>query len=132
MIDGRVKGLGPDLSSRLGAISIRVPALRERMGDFPALTAHFVNEWNRNHRKAVQLDSPVVELLAGYSWPGNLHQLQGVIATLLWRTKRTRLTLDDLEPGIAIWRDRRSSRALDEELYGRAGEALGTYLRDHL
>ena len=131
-VDGRVKGLDSILSSRLSANTIRIPPLRERMADFQAFVSIFVNNWNRAYGKSVQLDSAVVDVLRGYSWPGNLHQLNGVIADFMWRAKSDEITVRDLTWGVARWKGRRSSRASDEMRYGRPSLAFGTYLRDRL
>jgi DNA-binding NtrC family response regulator len=67
LIEGRVTGLPADLCARLGAITIRVPPLRERMADFAPFVSMFTNESNRTHRKSVRVDPAVVNLLSGYS-----------------------------------------------------------------
>jgi len=132
LVDGQVTLLPADLSSRLGSITLRLPPLRERLADFPELTSIFINRWNQAYGKSVQFEPPVIDLLAGYSWPGNLKQLSGVIADFLWRTKSDRIVAEDLKWGIARWKDRRRIRKIDEQLYGRSFEAFGTYLQNRL
>jgi DNA-binding NtrC family response regulator len=64
----------------ISASHIKLPALRERSGDIPALTRHFLTRIGeqpglRHHSIA---DSGLT-LLEAYDWPGNVRQLQGVL-----------------------------------------------------
>ncbi|MBI5136801.1 MAG: sigma-54-dependent Fis family transcriptional regulator [Nitrospirae bacterium] len=69
-----------DLFYRLSAFPIRVPPLRERPGDIPALADHFVR------RYAAELNRPVTGIapaalaeLTAYPWPGNIRELQNCV-----------------------------------------------------
>ncbi len=64
-----------EIASRLGAGFVRVPALRDRRADIPAFAAQVVRE----HDEGAMLDPELVFRLLAYDWPGNLHQLQGVL-----------------------------------------------------
>ncbi len=69
-----------DLYYRLNVFSIFLPPLRERDGDVMLLTEYFLKQSNRIFKKAVKKISPDVEnLLAAYSWPGNIRELRNVI-----------------------------------------------------
>jgi DNA-binding NtrC family response regulator len=72
----------PDLLYRLDVIRIRVPPLRERLEDVPALARHFWRDAARRVGSMASLDARVVDLLCGYRWPGNVRELQNVIAGL--------------------------------------------------
>lgn len=63
------------LASRLGSGFVSVPPLRERRADIPGLAAAMVRE----HDPEASLDPELVFRLLAYEWPGNLHQLQGVL-----------------------------------------------------
>jgi PAS domain S-box-containing protein len=76
----REKTFREDLFYRLSVFPIRLPALRERMGDVPLLAHYFTG------RLAAQIGKPLVGIhpatmdrLAAYSWPGNIRELQNVI-----------------------------------------------------
>jgi DNA-binding NtrC family response regulator len=61
-----------DLYYRINVLSIHLPTLRQRAGDVELLIRHFVGEdW--------RIADELVALLAGYSWPGNVRQLQNAI-----------------------------------------------------
>jgi transcriptional regulator with GAF, ATPase, and Fis domain len=69
-----------DLWYRISVFPIRLPPLRERLRDIPALAAHFA--WHAGARIGGQPLSPTaedLELLAGYDWPGNVRELAAVI-----------------------------------------------------
>lgn len=69
-----------DLYYRLNVIEIKLPALRERPGDIPGLTAHFIEKYAKKfgkHVKGVSREAAVV--LSGYSWPGNVRELENAI-----------------------------------------------------
>jgi DNA-binding NtrC family response regulator len=69
-----------DLFYRLNVVPIRLPALRERAEDIPALAAHFVEKICRAEGLPMKtLTPPVLSRLSGYRWPGNIRQLQNVI-----------------------------------------------------
>ncbi len=69
-----------DLYYRLNVYTIRLPPLRERNGDLPLLITHFLKRFSRELGKSVTEVSPkAMELLAQYTWPGNLRELQSVL-----------------------------------------------------
>lgn len=69
-----------DLYYRLNVYTILLPPLRERNGDLPLLVNHFLRRFSRELDKNVLEVSPqAMSLLAAYSWPGNLRELQSVL-----------------------------------------------------
>jgi two-component system response regulator GlrR len=69
-----------DLFYRLSVLPIRVPPLRERPDDIPALAEHFLGISARRCKKAVRgLTAAAVEALVRYPWPGNVRELENVI-----------------------------------------------------
>jgi transcriptional regulator with PAS, ATPase and Fis domain len=64
-----------DLYFRLNVFSIFLPALRERREDIPLLANFFLS----NFKKEVKLTAAVLQLLIGYSWPGNIRELKNVL-----------------------------------------------------
>lgn len=59
---------------------LRVPPLRERMEDIPALCRYFVARYSERLSKAIdEVSSEVFELLSRYTWPGNLRELENVM-----------------------------------------------------
>jgi hydrogenase-4 transcriptional activator len=69
-----------DLWYRISTFPIRLPPLRERVGDIPALAEHFA--WRAGKRLGGGPLSPTpadLELLIAYPWPGNVRELTAVI-----------------------------------------------------
>jgi two-component system, NtrC family, response regulator AtoC len=73
-----------DLFFRLGVIQIRLPALRERREDIPALASYFVEKLARRLRgRAAHLGPGAMDALARYDWPGNVRELRNCIERAL-------------------------------------------------
>src|SRR5262245_36189528 len=69
-----------DLYFRLSVFPITVPPLRERPGDIPLLTRHFVERFCRDLKKKPLAMSPeALDQLQKYRWPGNVRELQNCI-----------------------------------------------------
>ena len=73
-----------DLYYRLNVVSIRLPALRERLEDLHALTRHFAAtlaaEMGLNPPPCSEVE---IEAMKAYSWPGNIRELRNVIERCL-------------------------------------------------
>lgn len=69
-----------DLFYRLAVFPLRVPPLRERAEDIPALAAHFLGESARRCKKAMRGFAPAaLDALVRYPWPGNVRELENVV-----------------------------------------------------
>jgi DNA-binding NtrC family response regulator len=86
-----------DLYYRLAGMTLKVPPLRERPEDIPALVWHFVNLYaNEIHRRITELDAQLVDALCRHSWPGNVRQLRNVVRTAMVMGEGPAMTLKDL------------------------------------
>jgi two-component system response regulator AtoC len=80
----------PDLYYRLGVFTIHLPPLRERGDDLPMLVQHFLRRFSRELGRQVQEVAPeALERLRGYSWPGNIRELQSVLKQALLQASGT-------------------------------------------
>lgn len=69
-----------DLFYRLNVVGVRLPALRERVGDIPLLVDHFIQKYNQRLRKSlVGVSAEAQAILAAYPWPGNVRELENVL-----------------------------------------------------
>jgi Nif-specific regulatory protein len=69
-----------DLFYRIHVFAIRVPPLRERRDDVPALAGHFLGLASRRSNKEIHSIQPeAVDRLVRYDWPGNVRQLENEI-----------------------------------------------------
>ncbi len=85
-----------DLYYRLNVVGLKMPALRDRTSDIPELTEHFlakVAEQESTPRK--QVSAEVLEVLARYSWPGNVRQLEHALESAVALSGRRMV----LQPG---------------------------------
>jgi two-component system nitrogen regulation response regulator GlnG len=86
-----------DLLYRLTVFTIKVPSLRDRQEDIPALVEHFVRQYRRELGKDVQNITPeALEILQQYPWPGNIRELQSVLKQALLQATGTVLIPDFL------------------------------------
>lgn len=73
-----------DLYHRIGVIVIRVPALRDRIGDIPILTDHFIrliaSEYGCSPKA---IDTAALDALQQMPWTGNIRELRNVIERLM-------------------------------------------------
>jgi DNA-binding NtrC family response regulator len=69
-----------DLYYRLCTHHVHVPPLRERKADIPLLLEHFLVEASRNlQKKKPTPPKELVQLLATYSFPGNVRELKAMV-----------------------------------------------------
>jgi len=77
-----------DLYWRLNVVNIKVPPLRERAEDLPALANYFTRHYAlKNHKEVKGLTPGALRLISRHSWPGNIRELQNAIerAVILMR-----------------------------------------------
>jgi transcriptional regulator with GAF, ATPase, and Fis domain len=85
-----------DLFFRLQVIPVRVPPLRERREDVPALARHFLRELGPKGRTPV-LAPDALAALTAHAWPGNVRELRNVVErTLAYAADAAVLTAADL------------------------------------
>ena len=66
-----------DLLYRINVVTIHIPPLRERRDEIPVLVRYFVDKYSAVYRRKVAaLDETTMKFLAGYSWPGNIRELE--------------------------------------------------------
>ena len=75
-----------DLFYRLSVIPIRLPSLRERKDDIPALIQHFLNRLNQRKSQQKTISKEAVDLLKQYTWPGNIRELENIMERLFITT----------------------------------------------
>ncbi len=69
-----------DLFYRLNVFPIRVPTLRERREDIPALVRYFVRKFARRMDRHIEtIPKPTMTVLAKWSWPGNVRELENLM-----------------------------------------------------
>jgi two-component system response regulator AtoC len=68
-----------ELYFRINGVILRLPPLRERKEDIPALLSYFlVKHANELKKNVPQLTNEARELIASYDWPGNIRELENL------------------------------------------------------
>jgi DNA-binding NtrC family response regulator len=128
----------PDLFYRLEVLAFRLPPLRERRGDLPALIAELVADLGeRFGRSGVELSLGALAWMGEHPWPGNLRQLRNTLERALVLAPDDPLEPLDPAPPAAILESRprplltiekeeiRRALAYTRGHQGRAAELLG-------
>ncbi len=117
-----------DLYYRLDISSIFVPPLRERKGDVELLSHYFLDRYCRQNGKQIEgISEEVMELLEGYDFPGNLRELENVIAGAVVLEKTDILSLGSLPPHL-----RRASAARDVRVPAGEVKSLADVEAEHI
>lgn len=106
-----------DLFYRLNVIRLDVPPLRERSGDIELLVRHFIGKHAKE--RAVKVSRQTIDLLAGFSWPGNVRQLENEL-------RRALVLADD------VIRPEHLSQEVRDAHSGGAGKGSGLDLRSRV
>jgi DNA-binding NtrC family response regulator len=86
-----------DLYYRLSTVTLRVPALRDRRSDIPALAERFLRAAAANAgRAALRLSEEAAARLAAYDWPGNVRELESAVEYAALQARRAEILPDDL------------------------------------
>ena len=91
-----------DLYYRLNVVNLRLPPLRERVGDVPLLVQFFVSKIAAKSNQAPKMISPdAMTALEVYGWPGNIRQLENEIQrAYVMSGKDPEITLVHLSPAV--------------------------------
>ena len=91
-----------DLYTRLAAVALRVPALREYREDVPELLRYYTDLLVDQHGLAYRRFSVAAQnRLRNYPWPGNVRELQNLVQRVLMLGGEGEVTLEEVEAAIA-------------------------------
>ncbi|HYL32333.1 MAG TPA: nitrogen regulation protein NR(I) [Stellaceae bacterium] len=90
-----------DLFYRLNVVPLRLPPLRERTEDIPALVRHFFQIAHNEGLPLKTLDQPAMERLKSYRWPGNVRELENLIRRVVALYSQEVIGLDAIEAELA-------------------------------
>jgi len=102
-LEQRVKlgGFREDLFHRLNVIRLRLPALRERGEDVPALTRHFLQQSAKQLGvEPKRISDPALVRLAAFGFPGNVRQLENICHWLTVMAPAQLIETKDLPPEV--------------------------------
>ena len=86
-----------DLFYRLNVIGFTIPPLRERIGDIPLLTDHFLQSFQlRYGERGGQLTQEQRDIIISKKWPGNTRELKNVLEQAFIYCEGSHLPVDEL------------------------------------
>lgn len=86
-----------DLYYRLNVVQIRLPALRERRMDIPALAGQFLKRFTRLNDKPVHgFSREAMDLLLKHDYPGNVRELENMVEQAVVLCRDELITSRDL------------------------------------
>ncbi len=90
-----------DLFYRLNVVPIRLPPLRERKEDVPALVRHFLAEAHSEGLPRKSIEPAALDRLKSYSWPGNVRELENMVRRLAVLYSQDEITADVVNEELA-------------------------------
>jgi two-component system nitrogen regulation response regulator GlnG len=118
-----------DLYYRLNVVPIRLPPLRERVGDLPDLARSFLRRASAEGLPKKALSAEALDALKGYSWPGNVRELENLMRRLAVLCPEDRIPAEAVAQEIA---SRGEEDRIDAGAGGMAGRSLGAAVEMHL
>ena len=104
-----------DLLFRINTIELRLPSLRERREDIPALAMHFLQRRARHYRKPITgFDPSAMQALLEHAWPGNVRELDHAIERAVLMAQGSTVKGSDL--GLRSTRSEGAARLEDMSL----------------
>ncbi|KKM86328.1 hypothetical protein LCGC14_1280080 [marine sediment metagenome] len=103
-------GFREDLFYRLNVIPLHVPLLRERKDDIPLLVDHFLR---KNSAGTRQFSGSAMKVLMDYAWPGNIRELENLVAQMLILSDQDIITDSDMPEELSIRPEPEKTGAFD-------------------
>ncbi|MBB4637082.1 sigma-54-dependent transcriptional regulator [Longimicrobium terrae] len=76
--------LRQDLLYRLNVVPVKLPPLRQRREDIPALAQHFLRRYAQEYdRGNLRFAPDAMRLMVDYAWPGNVRELQNLMERIV-------------------------------------------------
>jgi len=116
-----------DLFYRLNVAPIRIPPLRERTADIPALVRHFASQAAKEGLPGKVLDEAAMERLRRYRWPGNVRELENLVRRLAALYSQEVIGVDVIEGELAATP---AEAPVSGEML--SGEGLGAAVERHI
>lgn len=92
-----------DLYYRINVVSVLLPPLRERIGDIPMLSEHFISCYAKEVGKTIAgLTEEAFAALRRYHWPGNVRELENAIERAVVLSHRPVIDLEDLPDTVQL------------------------------
>lgn len=94
-----------DLYYRLNVVPLTLPPLRDRRDDVRSLIKHFLDKFNRDNGRHIQLGKDLIHVMSAYHWPGNIRELQNCIERLVVLAEAPTVDLQSIPESLATYFD---------------------------
>ena len=95
MANGRFR---EDLYYRLAVIVIRLPPLRERIGDVPFLANAFLQRFAHESKRQISgFSRQAIQTISQYEWPGNVREMENRIRRAVIMADGKKMSVSDLD-----------------------------------
>ncbi len=92
-----------DLFYRLNVVPIKVPPLRERLGDIPSLVQYFAERLQLSMGSTPKaIDPGAYTVFQSYNWPGNIRELKNIVERLLIMVNRDVVMAPDVAEALSL------------------------------
>jgi two-component system response regulator AtoC len=91
-----------ELYNAISKTVIELPPLRMRESDIPILINYYIDKFSIKYDRKLKVSPEALEILAGYTWPGNLAELSNVVEAIMLSIGKETLEPDDLPLDILI------------------------------
>ncbi len=98
-LDGQVKtgDFREDLLYRINTLTLKIPPLRERREDLPALIDFFIRRVAAEQKKRIsQVDEEVMSFLLRYDYPGNIRELKNIVERMIALSRDGIVTVNEI------------------------------------
>ena len=120
-----------DLFYRLGAVTVEVPPLRERVDDIPLLSEHFLARAEREGLGARHLSPAALERVRAFTWPGNVRQLENAMRRLSVTGGNPEIGAAELEHVLGARPAANDAPANIRNEEGQLADSVARHLRRH-
>ncbi|RJQ70223.1 MAG: sigma-54-dependent Fis family transcriptional regulator [Desulfobacteraceae bacterium] len=90
-----------DFLFRINIVTIQMPALSERREDIPLLAYHLLNRMQRGGKTISAISEKALDLLCHYAFPGNVRELENILARAVAVCQGNTIRTSDLPPDLS-------------------------------
>ncbi len=114
-----------DLYYRINVVTIKMPSLRERLGDIPLLAGMFLRQFEKESgREIIGISEAAMLALQRYPWPGNVRELENAIERAVVLCRRPQIDVEDLPETIQFSSPRPVAATQQDGVYSQAAMPL--------
>ncbi len=120
-----------DLFFRLNVVPLRLPALRERAEDVPALVQHFLGKAHEEGLPIKTIDPDAMRRLKEHAWPGNVRELENLVRRLAVLRSEDIIGESVIEAELSAGREPRPAQPAAETLGEAVERSVERYFAAH-